>query len=91
VFAGFAERYGADIDASTLIVMGDARNNYRDRGLETLQGLRERARRLYWLNPEPRAEWDTSDSVMGVYAPWCDRAFEVRNLRQLTACVDEIT
>jgi uncharacterized protein with von Willebrand factor type A (vWA) domain len=92
VFQGFAERYGADIDArSTLIVMGDARNNYRDPGLETLKGLRERARRLYWLNPEPRADWDTSDSIMGVYAPWCDRVFEVRNLRQLTACVDEIT
>jgi uncharacterized protein len=92
VLQAFAERYGADVDTrSTLIVMGDARNNYRDRGLETLQGLRERARRLYWLNPEPRAEWDTSDSIMGVYAPWCDRVFEVRNLRQLTACVDEIT
>jgi uncharacterized protein len=92
VFRGFAERYGADIDArSTLIVMGDARNNYRDPGVETLQGLRERARRLYWLNPEPRADWDTSDSIMGAYAPWCDRVFEVRNLRQLTACVDEIT
>jgi uncharacterized protein with von Willebrand factor type A (vWA) domain len=92
VLLGFAERYGADIDArSTVIVMGDARNNYRDPGLETLKGLRERARRLYWLNPEPRADWDTSDSIMGVYAPWCDRVFEVRNLRQLTACVDEIT
>jgi uncharacterized protein len=92
VLQGFAERYGADVDTrSTLIVMGDARNNYRDPGLETLKGLRERARRLYWLNPEPRAEWDTGDSIMGVYAPWCDRVFEVRNLRQLTACVDEIT
>jgi uncharacterized protein with von Willebrand factor type A (vWA) domain len=92
VFEGFAERYGADVDArSTLIVMGDARNNYRGPGVETLQGLRERARRLYWLNPEPRADWDTTDSLMGVYAPFCDRVFEVRNLRQLTACVDEIT
>jgi len=92
VLAGFAERYGADVDArSTLIIMGDARNNYRDPGLETLKGLRERARRLYWLNPEPRGDWDTTDSLMSVYAPFCDRVFEVRNLRQLTACVDEIT
>jgi uncharacterized protein len=92
VFRRFAERYGADVDArSTLIVMGDARNNYREPGLEVLKGLRERARRLYWLNPEPRAEWDTTDSIMAAYAPWCDRVFEVRNLRQLAACVDEIT
>jgi uncharacterized protein with von Willebrand factor type A (vWA) domain len=92
VFARFAERHGADVDArSTLVVMGDARNNYREPGLEALKGLRERARRLYWLNPEPRGDWDTSDSIMSAYAPWCDRVFEVRNLRQLAACVDEIT
>ena len=92
VFRRFAERYGGDVDArSTLIVMGDARNNYREPGLGQLRDLRERARRLYWLNPEPRADWDTSDSIMGAYAPWCDRVFEVRNLRQLAACVDEIT
>jgi uncharacterized protein len=92
VFRRFAERYGAEIDArSTLIVMGDARNNYRDPGLETFRALAERSRRLYWLNPEPRADWDTTDSIMSAYAPACERVFEVRTLRQLTACVDEIT
>jgi uncharacterized protein with von Willebrand factor type A (vWA) domain len=92
VFERFAERYGPDLDArGTLIVMGDARGNYRDPGLETLRGLRAKARRLYWLNPEPRSDWDTTDSVMSLYAPLCDRVFEVRNLRQLTACVYEIT
>jgi uncharacterized protein with von Willebrand factor type A (vWA) domain len=92
VFRAFADRYGGDIDGrTTLIVMGDARNNYREPGLETFRGLAERSRRLYWLNPEPRAEWDTTDSIMSAYAPACDRVFEVRTLRQLTACVDEIT
>jgi prepilin-type processing-associated H-X9-DG protein len=91
VFARFAERYGGDLDArSTVIVMGDARNNYREPGLATLRTLRGRARRLYWLNPEPRERWDTTDSVMGLYATCCDQVFEVRNLRQLGACIDEI-
>jgi uncharacterized protein with von Willebrand factor type A (vWA) domain len=71
--------------------MGDARNNYRDPGLEVLRRLGERARHLYWLNPEPRDEWDTTDSIMSAYTPHCDQVFEVRNLRQLAACVDEIT
>jgi uncharacterized protein with von Willebrand factor type A (vWA) domain len=92
VFATFEERYGADLDGrSTLLVMGDARNNYRDPGLEVLRRLSERARHLYWLNPEPRGEWDTTDSIMSAYAPHCDQVFEVRNVRQLAACVDEIT
>jgi uncharacterized protein len=92
VFRRFAERYGGDVDArTTLIVMGDARNNYREPGLEPFRDLAERSRRLYWLNPEPRAEWDTTDSIMSAYGAACDRVFEVRTLRQLTACVDEIT
>ena len=92
VFRGFADRYGADVDArSTLIVMGDARNNYREPGLEAFTDLAGRSRRVYWLNPEPRPDWDTTDSVMSAYAPACDRVFEVRTLRQLAACVDEIT
>ena len=92
VFRRFAERYGGDVDSrSTLIVMGDARNNYRDPGLQAFRDLAGRSRRLYWLNPEPAGEWDTTDSIMSVYGPACDRVFEVRTLRQLTACVDEIT
>jgi uncharacterized protein with von Willebrand factor type A (vWA) domain len=92
VLERFAERYGVDVDArSTLIVMGDARGNYRDPGADTLRQLRARSRRLYWLNPEPRGQWDTTDSVMGLYARHCDRVFEVANLRQLADCVYDIS
>jgi uncharacterized protein with von Willebrand factor type A (vWA) domain len=55
-----------------------------------LKSIAERARRVYWLNPEPRAEWDTTDSVMGLYARHCTEVFEVRNLRQLSDCVEAI-
>jgi uncharacterized protein len=91
VFSRFAELYGGDLDArSTLIIMGDARNNYREPGLTILRELHSRVRKLYWLNPEPRREWDTTDSLIGLYATCCDQVFEVRNLRQLSACIDEI-
>jgi uncharacterized protein with von Willebrand factor type A (vWA) domain len=92
VLERFTERYAAEVDSrSTLIVMGDARANYRDPGVEALRRLRARARRVYWLNPEPRRQWDTTDSVMGLFAPHCDRVFEVANLRQLADCVYEIS
>jgi hypothetical protein len=92
VLERFAERWGGDLDGrSTLIVMGDARGNYRDPGVETLRQLRARSRRLYWLNPEPRRQWDTTDSVMSQYARHCDRVFEVANLGQLADCVYEIS
>ncbi len=91
VFSRFTELYGGDLDArSTLLIMGDARNNYRESGLARLRELHSRVRKLYWLNPEPRNEWDTTDSLIGLYATCCDQVFEVRNLRQLSACIDEI-
>jgi uncharacterized protein with von Willebrand factor type A (vWA) domain len=49
-----------------------------------------RVRHLYWLNPEPQHEWDTTDLVMSAYAPQLRPVLEGRNLRQLVACVDEI-
>jgi len=92
VLERFTERYGTEVDSrSTVIVMGDARANYRDPGVEALRQLRARARRVYWLNPEPRRDWDTMDSVMGLFAPHCDRVFEVANLHQLADCVYQIS
>jgi hypothetical protein len=91
VLARFAERYAGDLDArSTVLIMGDARNNYRESGIAQLRELHAKVRKLYWLNPEPRQEWDTTDSLMGLYATCCDQVFEVRNLRQLSACIDQI-
>ena len=42
---------------------------------------------VYLLNPEPVAEWDTTDSIVEVYRPYLDDVFEVRNLRQLGEAV----
>jgi uncharacterized protein with von Willebrand factor type A (vWA) domain len=76
--------------ATTLIVAGDARTNYRPAGLDPFRRLSERARRTYWLNPEPRADWGTDDSSIADFAPWCTAVFEVRTLRQLADAVVEI-
>ena len=55
-----------------------------------LAEMREVSRALYWLNPEPRAYWDTGDSVMGKYAGYCTEVHQVRNLRQLEAFVENV-
>lgn len=73
---------------STVIVTGDARNNYRDPGTEYLDRIAERSRALFWLNPEPRRFWDTGDSVMARYSQACDHVEQVRTLRQLEAFVE---
>lgn len=92
VFASFWHRYGRSglTDRSTVIVTGDARNNYRPERAELLDEIAGRARAVYWLNPEPAAEWDTTDSVMATYRRSCAGVFEVRTLRQLEAAVSAI-
>src|SRR5438445_719145 len=85
VFGTFWDVYGRGAlgPRTTVLVTGDARNNYRRPGLDALRAIKERARRVYWLNPERRREWNTTDSIVAAYAPYCDGVFEVRNLRQL--------
>jgi uncharacterized protein len=88
-FEVFWERYGKDIGPkTTVIILGDARNNYHASQSWVLKEIEHKARHLYWLNPEPRSYWDTGDSIVGEYANHCDGVFECRNLRQLERFVD---
>jgi uncharacterized protein with von Willebrand factor type A (vWA) domain len=83
-FEVFHDRHLKEITQKTsIILLGDARNNYHTPQAWELDALRKRAKHLYWLNPEPRGYWDTGDSVISEYAPHCDGVYECRNLRQL--------
>ena len=81
---------GAVTPRSTVIITGDARNNYRPPNLDALASFAGPARALFWLNPEARRYWDTGDSIMSVYEPICDGVYEVRSLRQLEEFVERI-
>ena len=84
VFRRFEAEHGRDVTArTTVVVLGDARSNYRDPGEAAFRSLARRARRVYWLHPEPTASWDEADAVMATYLPHCHGAYEVRSLRQL--------
>jgi uncharacterized protein with von Willebrand factor type A (vWA) domain len=85
------DRHLKDVTPKTsVIVLGDARNNYHAAQAWTLAEVRGRARKLYWLDPEPRGYWDTGDSIIGEYAKHCDGVFECRNLRQLQRFVSAV-
>jgi uncharacterized protein len=91
VFTAFTSRWPEVVTSrSTVLVAGDARTNHRPDGAGILAEIAGRARALRWFNPEPRAEWGTTDSAMNRYAPSCDSIHEVRNLRQLESAVDSI-
>lgn len=73
-----------------LVVLGDARGNFRDPQAWAFEDLAARCRRVLWLNPEPAARWDTGDSVMSAYLPACDVVCEARDLAGLARGVAEL-
>ena len=86
----FWERYGPSVGPrTTVMVLGDARNNYHASGSWVMRELHRKARRVFWLNPEPRSYWDTGDSIMSDYSAHCDGTFEVRTLRHLERFVEQ--
>lgn len=85
----FHHRYGAQLTPrTTVIITGDARNNYRPPRDAVLEDVAKASRALIWLNPEPHAYWDTGDSTMSAYARHCTSVHEVRTLRQLEEFVE---
>ncbi|MGB5756671.1 MAG: VWA domain-containing protein [Acidimicrobiales bacterium] len=87
----FWEKYGKEVGPkTTVMILGDARNNYHASQAWITKEIGHRARKLFWLNPEPKAYWNTGDSIVGEYGAHCDGLFEVRNLRQLEGFVDNL-
>lgn len=90
-FDVFWDRYGKDISSkTTVLLLGDARNNYHAAQSWVVKEIKKRARHVYWLNPEPRSYWDTGDSIVGEYGGFTDGVYECRNLRQLEKFVEKL-
>lgn len=91
VFSKFANKYLSELTKkTTLIILGDAKNNWRPHEKESLQKISEHVRKVLWFNPQPQNTWDTDDSIMSIYAPYCHQVFECRNLKQLESIIEAI-
>jgi uncharacterized protein with von Willebrand factor type A (vWA) domain len=90
-FADFRKLCLDDIDKrATVIVLGDARNNYGDARTDLLKEIYDRCKRLIWLNPEPRTIWNTGDSEMRHFAVYCHQVEECGTLAQLERVVSRL-
>ena len=84
VMREFAATYAHQLTRrSVVLVVGDARTNYLDPAESAFAEIGERAGKVYWLNPEQRRYWNSGDSFIGRYAPWCAQVSECRTLRQI--------
>lgn len=87
----FSQDYLDTIDSKTsLIMVGDGRNNYNNPRLDVFRTLARRSHRTIWINPEPQVKWGTGDSDMWKYHPLCDDTLIAGTLKELTNAIDQL-
>lgn len=80
-----------DIDhRTTVLILGDARSNYGNPRGDILKKIHARARRVIWLNPEPKSLWNSGDSEMKRLQPYCDTAKTCASLQDLERVISEL-
>ena len=90
-FEQFYKNFFSAVNAkTTVLIIGDGRNNYNRPSDWVLREVRQKAKQLIWLNPESRMTWGIGDSEMPRYAPHCQVAEECRSINQLYKIVDLI-
>ncbi|MFX3657887.1 MAG: VWA domain-containing protein [bacterium] len=75
---------------TTIIILGDARNNYGDPRTDILKEMYDRCKRLIWLNPEPRNSWFVGDAEMRRYTAYCHQTEECNSLVHLERIVGHL-
>jgi len=90
-FFTFTEKYLASVNSKTIvIIIGDARNNRRPSQIKKLQQIRNKAKKIIWLNPESQSQWNTGDSIMNEYGKCAHEIHEVMNFETLTKFVERL-
>lgn len=84
VFAEFQTQWLPIISShATVLILGDARNNYRPSQAEYLHEIHSKIGRIYWLNPLDERDWYTTDNVLKEYLPYCTDVFRCRTVKDL--------
>jgi hypothetical protein len=89
--AEFQSKFSNTVDRrTTVVILGDARSNYGEPRVDVVRELYQRAKRVVWLNPEPRVSWGLDDSVMPRYQQYCSIARVCNRLRHLEDAVEDL-
>jgi len=89
--AHFTQEFLDTVDhRTTVIILGDGRNNYLNPRLDRVDEIKKRARKMLWFNNEDPRLWGSGDSDMLQYAPLFDAVHEVSNLAQLAEAIDKL-
>ena len=90
-FSDFRKMCMDDVDnRTTIVILGDARNNYGDPRTDVLKEMYDRSKRVIWLNPESRNTWNVGDAEMRKYTAYVHQAEECNSLMHLNRVVGNL-
>ncbi|MCU0847853.1 MAG: VWA domain-containing protein [Spirochaetes bacterium] len=75
---------------TTVLILGDGRNNNQDPGLDSFIRIGEKSRNMFWLNPDKKHLWNWSDSLAYLYREHCNEMREVNNFLDLSEFIDKL-
>ena len=89
--ADFSRDYlGSITRRTTVMIIGDGRNNYNPNNAWALKDLKRKAKRVLWICPEERGNWGIGDSEMLTYEKHCDKALTVNSVNDLARIADQL-
>jgi uncharacterized protein with von Willebrand factor type A (vWA) domain len=90
-FQALGGQYHSLIDKrTTVLILGDGRNNKGDPGLAAFQDIAAKAKRVIWLCPEHPASWGSGDSCLPQYKPFCASLTHCSTIMDLEQALDEV-
>lgn len=90
-FSHFHQEKMSDLSRDSMVfIVGDARGNKRDPGIDAMKAIGRRVRSCYWMNTESMDRWDTGDSDVGKYAPFLTRMFQTTTMGELIDALKEV-
>jgi len=90
-FKQFFREFSDSLNNKTsVLILGDARNNYQDPGLESFINICSRTRNVFWLNPDKHHLWDWGDSIATIYNSYCTEMREVNSFVDLSEFIDKL-
>lgn len=90
-FTLFVKRYSGILNhKTTVLIFGDARNNWFNDEIKALQRIKTLSKKIYWFNPEPESSWGQGDSRMQVYRKFCHASFSCPTLNTLQDAIGQL-
>lgn len=84
------DHLGSITRRTTVMIIGDGRNNYNPSNAWVLAELKRKARRVLWISPEEKRAWGFGDSEMITYSRHCHQVVTVQSISELARVAEQL-